>query len=130
MRVIACVSFVVATVGAFSVPTSQKNTVSKSPIFETLKFDGAPTFDVLAKTKQHVEMQISTGGKVPEDTCFCQRLCVERSRGWTTDAQGFGRTQVGLDILTAFRKSVQVLLLSEMEVRTQWATADGGREDH
>mmetsp|Transcript_18220 Transcript_18220/g.25887 ORF Transcript_18220/g.25887 Transcript_18220/m.25887 type:complete len:289 (-) Transcript_18220:489-1355(-) len=37
-------------------PSTAKR-VSKSPIFEYLKFDGAPTFDVIEKTKAYVESQ-------------------------------------------------------------------------
>eukprot|EP00586_Coscinodiscus_wailesii_P007360 CAMPEP_0172491244 /NCGR_PEP_ID=MMETSP1066-20121228/21977_1 /TAXON_ID=671091 /ORGANISM="Coscinodiscus wailesii, Strain CCMP2513" /LENGTH=247 /DNA_ID=CAMNT_0013260183 /DNA_START=102 /DNA_END=845 /DNA_ORIENTATION=+ len=44
-----------ALVAPASVSTSPK---SKSPIFEYLKFDGAPTFDVLAKTKSYLEGQM------------------------------------------------------------------------
>ena len=36
-------------------PTTKK--VSKSPMFEYLKFDGAPTFDVIAKTTDYVNAQ-------------------------------------------------------------------------
>ena len=37
-------------------PSTTKR-VSKSPIFEYLKFDGAPTFDVIEKTKEYVAKQ-------------------------------------------------------------------------
>lgn len=36
---------------------SETKSKSKSPMFEYLKFDGAPTFDVLAKTKAYVAAQ-------------------------------------------------------------------------
>lgn len=43
---------------AQEVPTETKqSTKSKSPIFEYLKFDGSPTFDVISKTKSYVEAQ-------------------------------------------------------------------------
>jgi hypothetical protein len=35
---------------------TQSDVVSKSPIFEYLKFDKAPSFDVVGKTKEYVEM--------------------------------------------------------------------------
>ena len=37
--------------------TSTTSKVSKSPLFEYLKFDGKPTFDVIAKTEEYVNAQ-------------------------------------------------------------------------
>lgn len=37
--------------------TSTTSKVSKSPLFEYLKFDGNPTFDVIAKTEEYVNAQ-------------------------------------------------------------------------
>ena len=34
--------------------STTSNKVSKSPLFEYLKFDGKPTFDVIAKTEEYV----------------------------------------------------------------------------
>eukprot|EP00584_Thalassiosira_punctigera_P009058 CAMPEP_0172528930 /NCGR_PEP_ID=MMETSP1067-20121228/3140_1 /TAXON_ID=265564 ORGANISM="Thalassiosira punctigera, Strain Tpunct2005C2" /NCGR_SAMPLE_ID=MMETSP1067 /ASSEMBLY_ACC=CAM_ASM_000444 /LENGTH=261 /DNA_ID=CAMNT_0013312909 /DNA_START=80 /DNA_END=865 /DNA_ORIENTATION=- len=56
---------------AFASMTKPKPVVSdappsKMPMFEYLKFDKNPTFDVLAKTKQYVESQ-SMGGQMSEE---------------------------------------------------------------
>lgn len=37
--------------------STTSNKVSKSPLFEYLKFDGKPTFDVIAKTEEYVNAQ-------------------------------------------------------------------------
>jgi hypothetical protein len=37
--------------------STASNKVSKSPLFEYLKFDGKPTFDVIAKTEEYVNAQ-------------------------------------------------------------------------
>lgn len=44
-----------------SATTGGTKTASKSPLFEYLKFDKNPTFDVLAKTKEYIELVQSTG---------------------------------------------------------------------
>eukprot|EP00978_Attheya_sp_CCMP212_P003954 scaffold8419_cov62-Attheya_sp.AAC.17 len=109
MRVIACLlSVVVGTtrVGAFSVQTTpQKSTVSKSPIFETLKFDGAPTFDVLAKTREHVELQMSTGGKVPEEM-YAKDYVLRGAVIGPLTRKDLTDTQAGFDLLTAFDTNI------------------------
>jgi len=57
-------SLTVGNVAAFSAPTTETPSVatatspkSKSPIFEYLKFDGNPQFDVLAKTQEYIQSQ-------------------------------------------------------------------------
>jgi len=50
---------------AASTSTAATKTKSQSPIFEYLKFDGTPSFDVFAKTKEYVET-VTAGQQLPE----------------------------------------------------------------
>jgi hypothetical protein len=55
----------VSTSAETATSTSTKSTISKSPLFEFLKFDGKPTFDVIAKTEEYIEMALNQNSKEP-----------------------------------------------------------------
>jgi len=65
----ACLSIQETAAFSATSPTAEsfKSTKSKSPMFEHLKFDGKPTFDVIEKTKDCIALGQKTMGKVPED---------------------------------------------------------------
>lgn len=59
-QIVFLCSIFVCGVAAFSTsapPSTENSARSKSPIFEYLKFDGNPQFDVLAKAQEYVESQ-------------------------------------------------------------------------
>ena len=55
-----------ATTSAVDAKSKSSKKVSKSPIFEYLKFDGAPTFDVIEKTKEYIATQ-EIGSQLDEE---------------------------------------------------------------
>lgn len=73
---------------------------SKSPIFEYLKFDGAPSFDVLAKTKAYVESQSATGG--PDEGMFDPDYVLRGPVIGPINRADLAASQTGLGLRDAF----------------------------
>jgi len=79
------------------------STVSKSPLFEFLKFDGKPTFDVIAKTTEHIEITQKREPGTYEDI-FDKRYVLRGPVIGPINRADLALSQKGLGLKAAFPK--------------------------
>lgn len=85
----------------FTFPTPTKTVVkSKAPMFEYLKFDGNPKFNVIEKTKKYVETQ-TMGGKMKEDF-YAEDYVLRGPVIGPINRADLAKSQKGLGIVEAF----------------------------
>jgi hypothetical protein len=87
--------------GTSASSSASSTTVSKSPIFEFLKFDGTtPTFDVVAKTKAYIERTQATGE--PDETVYDERYVLRGPVIGPINRADLAGSQKGLGLRAAF----------------------------
>mmetsp|Transcript_11434 Transcript_11434/g.26859 ORF Transcript_11434/g.26859 Transcript_11434/m.26859 type:complete len:261 (+) Transcript_11434:159-941(+) len=81
--------------------TSVPSVTSKSPMFEHLKFDKNPQFDVLEKTKKYVDHQMASEGMMDGDW-YAEDYVLRGPVIGPINRTDLRKSQKGLDIRTAF----------------------------
>ena len=106
VRILASIvaSASLASVGAFSAnapsaPTTVASVKSKSPMFEYLKFDKNPQFDVLAKTQEYLDTQTGEG---PSEDWYADDYVLRGPVVGPLTRKDLKETQEGLGIVGAF----------------------------
>ena len=108
----ALVTLEANTVLGFSATSSSTSTSpkSKSPIFEYLKFDANPTFDVLSKTKEYVETQGENGADMDESWYASDYVL----RGPVSFNTG-GKNVVGVDVCFKLPESNVINVIEKID---------------